>query len=185
MNRRACLRAAALLPAAAIPLGCAAPGGREARPSAPRALEELPARAVRRFVDENRGCGEAVLMAVCEAIGFPGGPYLDMALGLSGGVGLQGKTCGCVSAGAMGLSLAVAGRERAAAARKPRVYDAAGTFVKSFEKECGSTECRKLCGLDLATPEGFERFKKEVKGAVCAKVMEKACRILAEMLPRV
>lgn len=183
MNRRECLRAAALLPAAVIPLGCAASGGQESRPPRSLPLKELPARAVRLFVEENRGCAEAVIMAACEGIGFPGGPFLDMALGLSGGVGLQGRTCGCVTAGAMGLSLAVSGREKDAAARKQRIYDAAGAFVKSFEKEFGSTECRKLCGLDLATPEGFGKFKREVKGAVCAKIMEKACRILAGMLP--
>lgn len=99
VNRRGCLKAAAFLPAVAIPLGCAGSGGQEPGTPALPSPTDLPRRAVRLFVEENRGCAGAVLMAVCEGIGFQGGPFLDMALELSGRVGLQGRTCGCVNAG--------------------------------------------------------------------------------------
>ena len=84
---------------------------------------------------------------------------------------------------AMVLSLAVAADEPDYPKKKTRVLKAVGSLCKRFEEEFGTTECRKLSGLDLTTPEGREVLKQRVKAETCRGYVDTCARILAEILP--
>jgi len=187
LTRREWLRTAALTPLAAAtitpPMVSGASAAETLAVHHPASLSDFPANAVRLYMKEDRGCGETMLLAGCQALGFPADQAADMGLGLSGGIGLQGKTCACVIAGAQLLSLVATRSETDPAARKKGVYGIVGHFVKQFAAEFGATDCRVLCGLDLTKPEELKRFKVSVKGAVCSKIVEKTARLLAETIP--
>jgi len=164
-------------------------GGEEAEMSPPVPFppkidaEKVRKAALRAFLPEKKTCAESMLTAGCEALGLRSPLVPDIGLGLAGGVGLQGETCGAILGAAMVLSLTVAGREPDYAKKKQRVFAAAGKLFKDFQKVHGDTRCRKLCGLDLTTPEGRKALEGGVKAKTCAKFVETAARLLAEAMP--
>jgi len=151
-------------------------------PPAEISADAMADSATTHFLGEKLSCAESVLLAGSESLGIESDLIPDIALGLAGGVGLLGKTCGLISGSAMALSLAIAPLEPDYPKRKMRTMRAVQTFCKGFEAACGSTECRRLCGLDLTTPEGREALKTRVKKEVCAKHLDTAVRMLADQL---
>jgi len=131
------------------------------------------------FIDAGRSCGEAMVAAGCKAIGVTSELVPDIALGLAGGVGLRGRTCGAVSGAAMVLGLAVAQGESDYKTKSTRTMAAAGKLVGQFEKQFGCSDCRTLTGLDLTTPEGIEAMAGGVKTGKCAKFVAEAARMMA------
>ena len=138
--------------------------------------------AVKHFLPGKKTCGESILMAACDEFGIRSELVPNIALGLAGGVGLRGKTCGLVTGSAMVLGLVAGAKESEYKERFARVQKAVGAYVKRFEREFGSTACRKICGLDLTTPEGMKELKTKVKAEKCGKIVRTAARLLAESL---
>jgi len=145
--------------------------------------DKLAKSAQEHFVAGKRTCGESVLMAGCEALGVRSDLVPDIALGLAGGVGMQGETCGVLTGSALVLSLAVAQKEKEYPKKMMRTMQCVGRVHRAFKKQCGCTDCRSLIGgLDLTTPEGKEKLKAGVRAQKCAKYVEIAARILGEEL---
>jgi len=181
MNRRTFMEAAAVGPVMAAMATAAPPA--EGGQAAPRIdPDDLAAAAVKHFLPGKLTCGEALLLAGCEALGIRSDLVPDAALGLAGGVGLQGKTCGCVTGPAMVLGLAIARQESEYEPKKKRTFKVAGAFCKRFEEKYGTVLCREISGLDLTTPEGRKALMTHVKAEKCSKVVEAAARMLAESL---
>ncbi len=186
MKRREFLKAGmcGALPASAA---CALQGtAHAAEGKAPLAKvdpERLAEATVEHFLPGKRTCGESILLAGCEALGIRSDLVPDIALGLAGGIGLQGKTCGVVTGSAMVLSLAVASTEPEYPEKKKRVLKAAGALCRRFEEEFGTTQCRKLSGLDLTTAEGRKALEERVKAETCRRYVEACARMLARALP--
>jgi len=145
--------------------------------------EALAASAVRHFISEGRTCGESLLLAGCQALALESELVPDIALGVAGGVGLRGKTCGAVTGAAIMLGVVVGRREDDYLKKLTRTMAAAGALCQEFESTFGSTECRKLCGLDLTTPEGIAALEAGVKAKVCRRFVEAAARLLARHMP--
>ena len=144
--------------------------------------DKLAKTAQERFVAGKRTCGESIVMAGCEALGVRSDLVPDIALGLAGGVGMQGETCGVLTGSALVLSLAVAQKEKEYPKKKMRTAECVGRVHRAFKKQCGCTDCRSLTGLDLTTPEGREKLKVSVRAQKCTKYVEVAARILGEEL---
>lgn len=144
--------------------------------------EKLAERAYEHFIPGKRTCGESILMAGCEALEIESDLIPDIALGLAGGVGLQGETCGIVTSSAMVLSLAVAAKETEYPKKKMQTLQAVGRFRCAFQKECGHTDCRSLSGLDLTKPEDRKKLMESVKSQTCAKFVKTGARLLAHEL---
>ena len=95
MKRRVFLKASmsGVLPASAV---CALRGAARAAESQAGCAEidsEGMAKAAREhFMDGKRACSESILLAGCQALGIQSELVPDVALGLAGGIGLQGKT---------------------------------------------------------------------------------------------
>lgn len=145
--------------------------------------EKLAKTALGHFVAGKRTCGESILMAGCEALGVQSDLVPDIALGLAGGMGMQGETCGALTSSTMVLSLAVAQKEKEYPKKMMRTMQCVGRVHRAFKKQCGCTDCRSLTGgLDLTTPEGKEKLKAGVRAQKCTKYVEAAARILGQEL---
>ena len=141
--------------------------------------------AVKHFMPGKLTCGESILLAGLESLGIKTKLAPDIALGLGGGVGLQGKTCGVVTSAAMILGLAVGAVEKDYKKKKMATFKAVGKFSKAFEKEYGCTVCRKLSGLDLTTVEGRKKLMASVKADRCCKLVAFGARTLAKSLQEI
>jgi len=147
--------------------------------------DKLAARAHEHFIPGKRTCCESILMAGCEALGIESNLVPDIALGLAGGVGLQGETCGVITSSAMVLSLAVAAKEKKYPKKKMQTLSAVGRLRCAFEKEFGHTDCRSLSGLDLTKPEDRKKLMESVKSQKCAKFVQAGARLLAKELQNI
>jgi len=141
--------------------------------------------AVKHFIPGKLTCGESILLAGLESLGVKTRLAPDIALGLAGGVGLQGKTCSVVIGAAMILGLAVGAVEKDYKKKKMATFKAVGQFSKAFEKEYGCTACRKLSGLDLTTVEGRKKLMASVKADRCRKLVAFGARTLAKSLQEI
>jgi len=141
--------------------------------------------AVKHFIPGKLTCGESILLAGLESLGLKTKLAPDIALGLGGGVGLQGKTCGVVTGAAMILGLAVGAVEKDYKKKKMATFKAVGQFSKAFEKEYGCTICRKLSGLDLTTVEGRKKLMASVKADRCCKLVAFGAKTLAKSLQEI
>jgi len=183
MKRRQFLETSAASLAAAASLGAApAAYGTEASVEKLNSADRLARTAGEHFLVGHRACSESILMAGCEALGIKSELVPDIALGLAGGVGLQGDACGVLTSAAMVLSLAIAGKETEYPKKKMRIAQAAGRVHSEFKKQFGCTDCRTLCGLDLTTEEGRKKLAEGVKVQKCAKFVEGGAKLLAREL---
>jgi C_GCAxxG_C_C family probable redox protein len=92
-------------------------------------------------------CAQAVMGAysdVCSTISFE--QAMTMSYGLGGGIGAMREVCGCVSGGALVISL-LHGKAEADKEHKNYVNGLVSAFGKAFEKENGSLRCGDLLGL--------------------------------------
>lgn len=167
-------------------LGGAAHAGEPKAMSAnePIDADALAAETRRIYVDQKRTCAEALVTAGLEALGIESDLFPDMGLGLAGGVGLQGQTCGLITGAALVLSAAGA-RIQDYKARKRIVLEATRRVAAAFTPEPGSTQCRNITGLDYADPKTSGASKKKVKAEICAPLAERIARVLARELTTV
>ena len=147
--------------------------------------EKLAEKAYEHFIPGKRTCCESILMAGCEALGIENDLVPDIALGLAGGVGLQGETCGVITSSAMVISLAVAAKETEYPKKKMQTLQAVGRLRCAFQEECGHTDCRSLSGLDLTKPEDRKKLMESVKSGKCAKYVKSGARLLAKELQNI
>jgi C_GCAxxG_C_C family probable redox protein len=141
--------------------------------------ERMAAAADHYFMVDDRCCGESVLKSGCEALGIESDVVPGIALGLGGGMGLQGHVCGAVSAAALVLSIAISKTIEDYPTRKMTAFGAVARLCTELEKRFGSIQCRKMCGLDLTTEEGINQLISSVKAQKCAGFLKESARALA------
>jgi len=147
--------------------------------------DKISQTAYQQFIPGKLTCCESILIAGCEALDIKSDLVPDIALGLAGGIGLQGKTCGVITGCAMVLSLAIAQKEKEYPKKKMATLQAVGRVYNAFKEQAGSTECRALCGLDLTTPEGRKNLQESVKEQTCTKFVQVGSELLAKELEKV
>ena len=146
--------------------------------------DKLSKTAYQKFIPGKLTCCESILIAGCEALGVKSDLIPDIALGLAGGIGLQGKTCGVLSGCAMVLSLAIAQKESEYPKKKMLTLQAVARIFRAFKEEVGNTECRPLCGLDLTTPAGRKNLQESVKEQTCTRFVQVGSKLLATELQK-
>lgn len=185
MNRRDFLKVGIGGLAAAAALG-RAPGvlhaAEQAQGAAVTDADALADRAVFHFMEGNRTCSEALLLAGAEALGVRSPLVPDIALGMAGGMGLLGKTCGAVTASIMVLSLAAGRKEKDEKKKRMLAFNTAASLQKRFAEKFKTTDCRKLCGLDLTTPKGRKALQERVRAETCRPIIAACAKMLAEEL---
>jgi C_GCAxxG_C_C family probable redox protein len=132
----------------------------------------------------NRGyaCSQAILTEYCELFDLDEETALKISAGFAGGM-RNGKACGAFTGAIMvlGLKFGTEGCEKAEGRKK--VYEAVVEFTKRFEQLHGSTDCEKLLGCNIGTPEGMLKAKEEnLFITICPKCIKNAAEILESML---
>jgi len=187
MERREFLKNS-LKTGATIVAGSAFVGGvalAEQKKSTPIEPDSMSKSALEHFLPGGKTCVESMILAGTNALGIKTEVIPDIGLGVAGGVGLQGRTCGAIIGAAMVAGMAIGPKESEYKKKKMASLSAAGKIFKEFEKRHGSTDCRKLCGLDLTTPEGRKKLKASVKKDTCSQFVDTAARLMADMLNNV
>jgi C_GCAxxG_C_C family probable redox protein len=125
-------------------------------------------------------CSESVLQAVAESRGIQSELIPKIATGLCGGISRSGGICGAVSGGVLAISL-VTGRRTAKESREEN-HRLVRAFLSECEAKFGSTNCEKLIGCRLDTPEGQQFFKEHNLREKCAGFTCEAARLASEAL---
>ena len=94
-----------------------------------------------------------------------------IATGLCGGVAKTGGICGAVSGGVLAINM-LAGRNSASQSPEVNVR-LVRAFLSEFETKFGTTNCERLIGCRLDTPEGQRFFKEN-------KLREKRCQLFTK-----
>jgi C_GCAxxG_C_C family probable redox protein len=139
--------------------------------------------AVEKFLS-GYNCAQSVLYAYGPDLGLGAETALKVATGLGGGMGGRGEVCGAVTGGILALGLKYGRGEQAEKSVAQQAYQKTGELMAAFERVHGSYMCRTLlCGCDLRTPEGMQRFKEQdLHHKVCVGCVRTVGEILAGML---
>jgi C_GCAxxG_C_C family probable redox protein len=125
-------------------------------------------------------CSESVLQAVAESRGIQSELIPKIATGLCGGISRSGNICGAVSGGVLAIGLCFG---RSQPGQSP---EETGRRVRAFLAKCeqrfGSTNCEKLIGCRLDTPEGQQFFKEHNLREKCAGFTKEAAQLASEVL---
>jgi len=143
-------------------------------------LSEQIARRSRELFQQGFCCSESVLQAIAESRGIHSDLIPRIATGLCAGIARTGGICGAVSGGVLAISL-ITGRSSATASRDENHW-LARAFLNECETKFGSTNCERLMGCRLDTPEGQRYFKEHNLREKCADFTCEAARIAARLL---
>lgn len=125
-------------------------------------------------------CAESVLQAVVESRGIQSDLIPKIATGLCAGVSRTGGICGAVSGGVLAISV-ITGRNNATESREDN-HRLVRRFLAECEAQFGSTNCEKLLGCRLDTPEGQQFFKEHNLREKCAGFTREAARLASQLL---
>lgn len=125
-------------------------------------------------------CAESVLQAIAESRGIQSELIPKIATGLCGGISRTGGICGAVSGGVLAISM-VSGRKDAKECREEN-HRIVRQFLTECEAQFGSTNCEKLIGCRLDTPEGQQFFKDHNLREKCAGFTREAARLASQLL---
>jgi len=144
-------------------------------------MNKTPDRVAQRSVELfNRGlcCAESVLQAVAESRGIQSDLIPRIATGLCAGIARTGGICGAVSGGVLAISM-VTGRRNPEESREEN-HRLVRLFLSECEARFGSTNCEKLIGCRLDTPEGQQFFKEHNLRVKCAEFTQEAARLASK-----
>ena len=144
--------------------------------------QQLKEEALRLFIDEGFSCSEATALAAATVWGLDTSCLPKMATGLAGGIGHKSSACGALTGGALALGLKYGRMSAQDTLAKDKTLELVGRYYDQFQVELGSTICQQLCGCDLSTPAGRQKFKDDkVKFNLCQKIVGRAAEILARV----
>jgi len=132
------------------------------------------------FFEKGLCCAESVLQAVAESRDIHSDLIPRIATGLCAGISRSGGICGAVSGGVLAISM-ITGRSSADASRDEN-HRLTRVFLSGCEAKFGSTNCEKLIGCRLDTPEGQQFFKEHDLRKKCAGFTREAARIASVLL---
>ena len=128
-------------------------------------------------------CAESVLQAIAESRGIKSELIPKIATGLCGGIAATGGVCGAVSGGVLGINL-LAGRSNASQPLEP-TFRLLRAFLSEFEGKFGTTNCERLIGCRLDTPEGQRFFKEnKLRETKCQMFTKEAAGMASAILER-
>ena len=125
-------------------------------------------------------CAESVLQSVAESRGIQSDLIPKIATGLCSGLSRTGGICGAVSGGVLAINLACGRNDPNQPVENN--YQRVRAFLSAFEAKFGSTNCEKLIGCRLDTPEGRQYFQTHQLGGKCRQFTREAARLASETL---
>ncbi len=144
--------------------------------------QQIAEEAVRLFIDEGYSCSEAAALAAASGWGLDTSCLPRIATGFAGGIGHKSSICGALTGGVLALGLKHGRMSAQDIAAKYKTLELAARYYDQFEIELGSSLCQQLCGCNLSTPAGRQKFKDEkVKTNICQKIVRRATEILVKI----
>lgn len=110
--------------------------------------------------DNGSSCAQSILSVYAPIWGLSERVAHKLASGLGGGFGRKQYLCGAVSAGALVLSLKYGNEENKDVEMKEETCTKVREYIDWFEKQMGTSSCRELLGIEIATPEGRKKARE-------------------------
>jgi len=128
-------------------------------------------------------CAQAVFTAYRQADRVDEEAALRLATAFGAGVARTGaELCGAVSGALMALSMRHGCDDDRALEAKAKTYEVARDFMGRFGRRFGGCRCEQVLGLNLGTPEGFQRAQDEkLFETRCLEAVTLAAELLDEM----
>ena len=127
-------------------------------------------------------CAQSVVITFAKDFGYSKELAAKIAAGFGGGMGKTQGPCGAVTGSIMVLGLMAGERANNYEDLRVQAYSKSKEFIKKFETEFETVNCKELINCDLNTKEGEDLFKeKEIKKNICAKCVERAVKIIEEI----
>jgi len=134
---------------------------------------------------EGYNCAQAVLFSMKDRTGLSEDASLKIATGFGAGMGRTQHVCGAVSGAVLALNLLYGRGKDEGKEKQEEVYSLIQRFIRSFEEQNGTIECRELLdGCHLLSEEGQKRFLDENMFERCCGYIARAAEILDELLER-
>lgn len=132
---------------------------------------------------EFQGCSQVVLATFQELLGLGDELTFKAASCLACGIGREGKTCGALLAGVMVLGMKY-GRARLdeGVLGVLQGMEQAGSLVRSFEREFGTTSCREISGIDWRDLKAAMEFTLSPEIEKCHQLVAKTAEMVSEII---
>lgn len=134
------------------------------------------------FNQKKLTCGEAIMVAVCEALGIKNEIVPDISIALSGGIGLRGHVCGAVSGAAITYSMIAGAKISDRKTKCGTILKASGRIDDGVKKIYKTTSCKGLTHIDFSTAEGKKLFNEKFRAGKCGDIVRVSTELLVEEL---
>jgi len=131
------------------------------------------------YFDSGYNCAESLLLALAPADARTPDGIQRAATALGGGIARAGLACGCLTGAAVAVGLRMGRTSPDDADAKERAYRVTASIARRFAAEFGTTECRKLTGLDFNKDNPQDELDR-VHAEVCARVVRFVAEAAAE-----
>lgn len=136
-----------------------------------------------KYFNSGCNCSQAVVMPFAEEMGIDYKIIEKVAVGFGGGMGKQGKTCGCISGAIMVLGLKYGDNSTKDVKKRIDSYNITKLLFERCNNEYGHTDCKELIKLDLNKTEDMQKAQKQqVFENRCAGMVVKTIEILEEII---
>ncbi len=139
------------------------------RPAADPQVASEVAQSAEKTLTSRADCdgAESVLLALAELQGIESGVIPRIATAFGSGMAETHGTCGALTGGIMGLSLALGRNDLGESV--DTCHAATRKLIGEFEKEFGARNCDALLGCDIGTQEGRAKFQEDHLRERCAE----------------
>jgi C_GCAxxG_C_C family probable redox protein len=142
---------------------------------------------VEQTMEKSHNCAQTTFYALSEQFGLGGDDVLKALTPLPG-IAERGQTCGAITGALMAMGL-IYGREQLDDWEKYRSsLIPANKFCENFEKDMETTQCCEIQdrafgqSYNLMDPDQLKEFQRAGATTKCTKVVQKACRLAAEII---
>jgi len=127
-------------------------------------------------------CCESVLLTLAEYLGIKCEMIPQIGTAIGAGVGLNGLLCGSISSVAMAIGMKYG---RTSPEQSPQVaWGMVDKYVAAFKEKFGAVNCRELTGLNVKTPEGWQKYVTKVHDYECPERLKFAVAKGMEILTK-
>lgn len=106
-------------------------------------------------------CAQSVFSSFAGDLGLDKQTALRISTGFGAGMAKMQQTCGAVTGAFMVLGLKYGRAEDDDEEQKIYTYNLVRRFTEKFEQEHNSINCRDILGIELKTPEDWDKAKDE------------------------
>ena len=128
-------------------------------------------------------CAQAVLAAFSDDLNFDNLLAMQISSGFGGGMGRLQGTCGAVTGAFMVLGIYTSGKYSDIDERKDLLNVYIQELNARFTAIHSTSNCAKLLGIDLKTPEGRQTMQDQnLSQRICCKCISDSVDILADII---